>query len=70
MLPAQIRESARREPGRAKRSPATGAARCAGDQGVPQVADAGVQVRSRVSEIYAALPLACRLASDESRLRQ
>src|SRR5204863_6692816 len=28
-----------REPGRTKRSPATGAARCAGDQGVPQVAD-------------------------------
>jgi hypothetical protein len=46
-LAAQIRETARREPARAKRSPATGAARCAGDQGVPHVADAGVQVKSR-----------------------
>ena len=53
-----------------KRSPATGAARCAGGQGVPQVADAGVQVRVPVSKIYATLPLACRLASDESRLLQ
>src|SRR5881392_3081320 len=29
----------RHEPGRTKRSPANEAARCAGDQGVPQVAD-------------------------------
>ena len=38
-----------------KRSLATGAARCAGDQGVPQVADVRVSRSNPGFEIYAAL---------------
>ena len=66
---AQIRESACCEPARAKRSLATGAARCAGDQGVPHVADAGVQVRSRFRNLRGSAA-GLSLASDEIRLLQ
>jgi hypothetical protein len=41
-----------------------------GDQGVPQVADVRASRSASGFEIYAALPLACRLASDEIRLLQ
>ena len=46
------------------------AARYAGDQGVPHVADVRVCRSDPGFGIDAALPLACRLASDEIRLRQ
>src|SRR6185437_15128487 len=54
-LAAQIRVIRAPRTGPDKRPPATGAARCAGDQGVPQVADVRVSRSNPGFEIYAAL---------------
>jgi len=44
--------------------------KAAGDQGVPQGADVRASRLDPGFEIYAGLPLACRMASDECRLLQ
>ena len=65
-----VRGSVSFQPGRTQRSPANEAAGYAGDQGVRQVADGRVSRSDPGFEMYAALPLACRVASDEIWLRQ
>jgi hypothetical protein len=69
-LAAQIRVICAPRAGPDKAIACNWVARCAGDEGMPQVADVRASRLDLGFEIYAALPLACRLASDESRLRQ